>query len=515
MRKRSKILAAAVSLAVLAGASGGFPAGAEGAGPPLARKDGAGPASAQIAQIEKLFEASGLKKDLQRMNAAALADGSRLQLFGLPPDEIVIAAKVYSDTFDSKEYYRAVFRVFETHYDRANLAESLQWFLSPLGRKIVAMEVEIQGLDLNQKVARAAKALRSRMPSKKRFDAVKKLERALEETRRLVVSAQSQFQVLSPLDEGFGNEAIAAATENLKGSLLKPLKERVWLSLHHTYDALSDDELSQFVSFAGSPPGQWFYQTRAKGALEAQKRMEDAVEGSLAKIVAGLKSEKDNLLTLQQALPPGIRFLFVGRRDPFKPIFPEKKGLAKFELPKELAKEEEAADETKKAKVQRFGPELKVLTPIPLEIYKRLKDADPIMYGDLEHYARLFRNEKEVYALSDREYLDAIAFYKELIQKAGKKGPDVILSTPLQTPYESLKLAGVLWNGMDPVALFETPDKQGHTVRKGTILGPNYGVVESIDQVKVAVVERQRDFKGAVLSQTREVELYPNATTKE
>ncbi len=75
--------------------------------------------------------------------------------------------------------------------------------------------------------------------------------------------------------------------------------------------------------------------------------------------------------------------------------------------------------------------------------------------------------------------------------------------TPLQTDMENLKMAGVIWDGSQIAALVETPDSHGHTIKVGSLLGPNYGVVESVDQEKIVIIERVRDFEGNIISVTQ------------
>jgi Tfp pilus assembly protein PilP len=94
----------------------------------------------------------------------------------------------------------------------------------------------------------------------------------------------------------------------------------------------------------------------------------------------------------------------------------------------------------------------------------------------------------------------------ELIEKTNRIKGEIILPSPLQVAYEVLRPTGIIWNEKEPMALIETSDKLGYTVRKGSLIGPAYGVVETMDQNKIVVVERERDYLGNILSKNKEVE---------
>jgi Tfp pilus assembly protein PilP len=61
--------------------------------------------------------------------------------------------------------------------------------------------------------------------------------------------------------------------------------------------------------------------------------------------------------------------------------------------------------------------------------------------------------------------------------------------------------------------LIETPDKKGHTIRVGSFVGPNFGVVQSIDEERVVVLEQLRSFDGSVVTRTEFIE-FPNPEDK-
>jgi type IV pilus assembly protein PilP len=69
--------------------------------------------------------------------------------------------------------------------------------------------------------------------------------------------------------------------------------------------------------------------------------------------------------------------------------------------------------------------------------------------------------------------------------------------TPLQR-YEigQLKLVAIIYETRDPRAVVEDDQKLGYIVKVGTPIGPNGGVVRSIERGRVVVVEQAADYYG-------------------
>ena len=149
---------------------------------------------------------------------------------------------------------------------------------------------------------------------------------------------------------------------------------------------------------------------------------------------------------------------------------------------------------------EKFGAEeLDTLKPIPLELLKKIKADDSSLYQDLEHYAGLFREKTELERMEIGAYLSVVRFYKQLIDK-GLEYESLTLKTPLQVDYAQVRFVGTIMSGEDIIALVETADNKGHTVKAGELVGPNFGVVKEILPDKIVVVERVQLYDGKIES---------------
>ena len=77
---------------------------------------------------------------------------------------------------------------------------------------------------------------------------------------------------------------------------------------------------------------------------------------------------------------------------------------------------------------------------------------------------------------------------------------------PLQrVEITDMKLVGIISGGYGYYALIQTPDGKGYTVRDGTLMGTNNGVIKSITEKRIIISEPSIDVNGK--KTTREVEL--------
>jgi type IV pilus assembly protein PilP len=68
---------------------------------------------------------------------------------------------------------------------------------------------------------------------------------------------------------------------------------------------------------------------------------------------------------------------------------------------------------------------------------------------------------------------------------------------PLQcTSLTELSLIGIVWGGFGYTAMVQAPDGKGYTIRQGTKIGPNEGIVSAITENALIVQERYTDVYG-------------------
>lgn len=106
--------------------------------------------------------------------------------------------------------------------------------------------------------------------------------------------------------------------------------------------------------------------------------------------------------------------------------------------------------------------------------------------------------------------------FAPIIQVEGKsKGPENINLPPLQRVNVSeINLIGIVWGGFGYTAMVQTPDGKGYTVRQGTRMGPNDGVVSAITETSIVVRERFSDVYGNKQTREHVKQLHPRQGTE-
>lgn len=86
--------------------------------------------------------------------------------------------------------------------------------------------------------------------------------------------------------------------------------------------------------------------------------------------------------------------------------------------------------------------------------------------------------------------------FTPLIQRGdGKKAKRSL--PPLQrVGLTEINLIGIIWGGFGYTAMVQTPDGKGYSVRRGTRIGPNNGIVSKVTQNSIVVTERYTDIYG-------------------
>jgi Tfp pilus assembly protein PilP len=152
-----------------------------------------------------------------------------------------------------------------------------------------------------------------------------------------------------------------------------------------------------------------------------------------------------------------------------------------------------------------MGKELKDIPPVAMALYKKIQSQYPELLKKMHHFESIFRNSEMLQAMSDEDYKKALADYKDILKDAAEIK---MTKTPLQKDYQSIHLTGVISIKKEKVALFETLEKQGYSVRKGDIIGPNLGSVDDIQFERVIVVEKARDYLGNTLIKKHPIVLF-------
>jgi type IV pilus assembly protein PilP len=84
-----------------------------------------------------------------------------------------------------------------------------------------------------------------------------------------------------------------------------------------------------------------------------------------------------------------------------------------------------------------------------------------------------------------------------VLQQLGLGPIDPTLPPLQRVGLTEMELIAVVWGAYGNTAMVQTPDGNGYTVRRGTRIGPNNGVVSAVTEKGIVVQERFTDVYGA------------------
>ncbi|MBT4259136.1 MAG: hypothetical protein HOD90_04380, partial [Nitrospina sp.] len=147
---------------------------------------------------------------------------------------------------------------------------------------------------------------------------------------------------------------------------------------------------------------------------------------------------------------------------------------------------------------------------IPIKVFEKVKVEHPKMADQLNDFASIFNDELALRKLSSKEYKKKVSGYRSLLSEVLGMRDDMFKLTELQTGFDKMKFVGTLRKEGITVALVQTEGQMGHTVKVGTLIGPNLGIVKTVDENKIVILERYRNYLGEILSRPRNIEFEKN-----
>ena len=459
--------------------------------------------------IDEMFNLSGL--DLEIASTERLyVNINQLDKTDLPFGQTAFIRSIVDQVYRASDYRKNVVEQVQRKYNAKHVREVIKWYRTPVAKNIMQMELNSLRPYNHSRVSRFIKFYGDDEDKKRRLQILQEMIGANDKAEYEIGIMKVFAGMLFPFDEDYKgkpvNQWIAGLSDKLKISMQKQIVENGF----YTYRDLSTDELMQYKNFTQSNAGKWFYKTIHWGSENAMTLVGATAKDFQRRIYAEVEKKGADHMLLKQIAPPGHRYRLIRKRDPFKPLIIDGVLQVARAKPKKKLKVQSRSRTKSKSKgkpkdFRGYGREFKTSPKIPLEVYKRLKKDDPDLYTDLEYYATLFQDKAKLKSMSRTEYRGAVSKYKAVLTRASEKK---LFPTPLQIGYKSIKLMGVIWKNQEMVALVELKGSMGQTVKKGVLIGPNYGVVESIKRDEIIIVERSRDYLGNILTNKKSIEFF-------
>ena len=214
--------------------------------------------------LDALLERSGLKVQLE-----SLAAGVRVQfLLGrarLSGEDRLTIDRIVSRRFSSAALYARIRLEFEPNLESGKLAKALEWYDSPLGKRITGLELASLMLEIPD--------FEKDRPSKQRLDLIRRLDAGggasdttVDVTMAIVRNLTRAFQPALPAVARLSPGQLEHELTQVRNLTLERIRRACLLNMLTAYRDLTDQELEQYVRFVESESGQW-YMSMMNGTL--------------------------------------------------------------------------------------------------------------------------------------------------------------------------------------------------------------------------------------------------------
>jgi hypothetical protein len=239
--------------------------------------------------LDTLLQRSGLRVQLESLSA-----GVRVQfLLGqgrLSGEDRLTIDRIVSQRFSAAALYARMRLEFEKNLESARLAKALEWYDSPLGKRITGLELASLIPDAGRGVD-----LENDRPSPRRLDLIRRLDAGggasdttVDVTMSIVGSLTRAFQPSLPAVARLSRGQLEHELTQVRNLTLERIRRACLLNMLSAYRDLTDDELEQYVRFVESEGGQWYMSVMNGTLLTAVDAAAEATATELAAAVPQL-----------------------------------------------------------------------------------------------------------------------------------------------------------------------------------------------------------------------------------
>ena len=455
--------------------------------------------------IDEMFQLSGLDSKIASTDSFYV-NINQLDKTDLPFGQTTFIRSILDQVYRSNDFRENVVEQAQRKYNAQHVRAVMKWYRTPVAKNIMQIQQSSYRPYNHSRVTRFIKFYDDAEEKKHRLKILHEMAGASGQVEYEIGILKVFAGMLFPFEEDYKGKPVGKWIAGLSEKLTISMQKQIVENGFYTYRNLSTDELMKYKKFLQSDAGRWFHKTIHWGSENAMTLVGATAKNFQRKIYAEVEKKGADHMLLKQIAPPGHRYRLIRKRDPFKPLIIDGVLQVARAKPKKKVKTQSRSKKKGKAKDFRgYGREFKKSPQIPLEVFKRLKNDDPDLYADLEYYATLFQNKSKLKSMSRKEYRGVVSKYKAILTRASEKK---LYPTPLQISYKSIKLMGVIWRNQEMVALVELKGSMGQTVKKGVLIGPNFGVVGSIKRDEIIIIERSRDYLGNISTKKKSIEFF-------
>jgi hypothetical protein len=246
-------------------------------------------------KIDELLELSGARAQLVGLVARVAAD-LRPQPGQMSTADMATIDRILAQSLRHETVYGAVRDAFLRLVDRPSLEATAAWLRTPVGRKIIGLEIASSQPGAEQKVMEYTAVAKANPPAARRLELLQRLDwvTGANETSADLVAAiarglSAAVSAAGPAESRFRPGQIEDRAAQVRARATETLREVRTMSMLYTYQTLEDDELSEYVRFSGTDAGRWYNTAMRKALVGAIGK---AVEQTVTDLVRAVPLER-------------------------------------------------------------------------------------------------------------------------------------------------------------------------------------------------------------------------------
>lgn len=225
----------------------------------------------KTALVSALMHQSGMDVQIELIPAQVKAGIRDSAQHGAPMD-VVIQDKLVG-ALDTQSLNQSVQEYMIEEMSSGEIEQVLAWLESPLGKRVVGMEVRASQLDTMLKVVKVFETERDRPGRMARIHRIDEAVLSKERTKDLMINMQAFFGMAMVAESGTTQRVSYGQTrynmERAMAPMWGELEQVVTMMYLFTYQGLSDAELDQYIEFTESPIGRKYNQVLYEGLSHA------------------------------------------------------------------------------------------------------------------------------------------------------------------------------------------------------------------------------------------------------
>ena len=233
---------------------------------PAASKDSEGE------QLKALLARSGFDAQLAEV-PGMMASQLRQQGNKMPTGEEKQVAEAMESAFALERLRATVLTEVRTRYHAGHMEQTMAFLDSPLGKRLVALEVAASTPEGLEKVAEYGRNMAEQPPAEARVNLMLRIDEAASVTEAslnmfavTLLAMISAMQEFVPEEKRMSGEDMEAFRDQLRQQTAQLFLSQTLTTFLYAYQDVPEADLEKYITFLESPAGQW-YQTTLQEAL--------------------------------------------------------------------------------------------------------------------------------------------------------------------------------------------------------------------------------------------------------